>query len=266
MRLLVVGGVLAAVRSANADPTPAPPPDPAFGYPIEVVDRPLVLPSGVWRLDVSLDRTWYAQRIVDASGNMTTILTSSGHEHDADIALAIGAGGRVEIFGHVVFQLAEVGAAVLLDPDLGTVSVSVQDYLSTSYRQYEYEQHLGYSFVRTLIPQLLRIGAGVGAQLSELSVTPSGQPAMSGTVVSVSAGVQGIVQLHRRVALFAGVSMGGPISYSTGLVTDAHPTLHTYGTLNVGFHRWDLYAQGGADDLTRTTSPWASVGFVHRWF
>ena len=224
-----------------------------------------MLPSGVFRLDFSFDRSSYLQDVVDANGKTTTIVTSSGHEHDADITVAYGL-GPVELGARIVFQLAQLGASVDLGSGLGVVTALFQYYMSTSTRPYDYAQVVGYHNKLIAIPKRLSFNGAVSARLSEISLTPEGMPPASGTTFSISAGASATVQIVRRVSFTAGASVGKVISYSPGLVYNDGAALSLYSLVEVTFHRWDLYAQGGFDDLTRTKLPFAAAGFVHRWF
>jgi hypothetical protein len=259
-----VGGAVACcahIASAQAPPAI----DPALAYPIEITDRPLLLPSGVISLDISLDRSSYIQNSVDANGNMTRFVTSSGHEHDADITAGYGF-GPVEVDARIVFQLAQLGASIDLGSGLGIVTAAFQYYEQLSYRPYDYAQYLAYDFKIDAIPKLLRFTGGASAHLAELSLTPMGAAAASGTTIAVTAGGGATVQIQRRVALSVGASVGKVVSYSPGLLSDTGPDLEGYATLNVSFHRWDLYAQGGYDYVSGMALPFAAIGFVHRWF
>ena len=249
-----------------AAPAPAEPVDPAWAYPIEVADRPQLLPFGVFQLDFSLDRSSYIQDVVDANGNTTKVVTSSGHTHDADLTLEVGV-GTVEINARVVNDLAQLGAGV--DIGFGVVSAAFQYYQQQSYRPYDYGQVISYSYRYVAIPKLLRLDASAAVRLEEYSLVSTADATIvpvSGSILSAGVGAAATVQLARRVALSAGGSVGGPVAYSAGLVSERGPELGAYAALQLCSHRWDLYLQGGADDVTRIALPYAAVGFLHRWF
>ena len=244
-------------RTALADP------DPALAYPIESTDRPILLPANVWRLDFSLDYSSYLQQVTDANGVTKTIVTADGHTHDGDLALGYSF-GPVEIDARTLHRLAQLGAAVDLGCNCGVISATFEYFHPVAPTVYDYAQYVGYAYKLIAIPKMLSFEAGASMRIAEASEAPMDKVAFSGTVVTFSGGVGATVQVVRRLALSVGVNAGGPLQHSAGFTPRA--SMGSYAELLFGFHRWDLYAQFGGDDLTHTTLPFGAVGFVHRWF
>ena len=91
-----------------------------------------------------------------------------------------------------------------------------------------------------------------------------GQPS-AGTIVSASVSTAAVVQLARRLALYASIGVGIPVAHSESLFVTTNTALNGTVQIQQTLHHWDFYANASFSDFTRGVYPFFSTGFVHRW-
>jgi hypothetical protein len=236
MRLVVVA-LLCGVRIAAAD-----------DYPVELVDRPVVLPDGATALDVSWDFRTYVQN------GMRTGVTDNT-DPDLSISHAIGpvwAGIGVAHDGYAWVDVDLGGPALLFG---GTFSAPQPD------DSYRYSQHAAVIYKGMIVPGTLAAYGSATAYLAELGGPPM-QP--SGHVISIDprAGLE--LQIDPHWALTLASELFVPVQHSSAL--SERVALEVTAQALFAIRRWDFYLGGSLYDVTRSgPSTFVSLGFTKRW-
>ncbi len=232
-------------------------------YPEAEVDRPLLRPSGMTALDIGIDLVTYRFLETQADGTTKAVDTGFGANRELDVAVTHGFEG-FEIFGRTTGYadnyVFEGDVSVYVGP--GAVFASVVAYVPylDSTIHYEYDETIGYTYKRALVPGLVAIAGGASAGPSEISYKGGG----SGTRFGGAVNGLGIVQLLPRLSLQAGLNVDFPLGHSAAISPYA-TTLNLSSQLQLVLGHWDLYAQFFVDDVTKVAIPSGAVGFVHRW-
>lgn len=255
MRIIAAALRCFAAGAASAQPAPA------AAYPISEVDRPIVHPSGMTVLDVSLDLPTYYVTTVDAMGNAATDTTALGHDHDLDITVS-HALGPVDLSARVVGSYLD-GAASIRVSQSGQIQLGVDWELPQHDVRYAAEQYASYGYKLVVIPGSLALGAHAGASLNEILLTPVMEPHISGQIVTLFGGAGPEIQITPRLALSGRAVVTVPVANSTRLLPAT--TWDLGSELLFAFARWDLYADLGLDDATHLGRLFAAAGVVHRW-
>lgn len=220
----------------------------ADGYPVELVDRPVVLPDGATELDVGWDFRTYVQN------GMRTGFTDNA-DPDISVSHAIG-----PVWGGI--GVAHDGYA-WVDVDLGGPALAFGATFSAPQQDdsYSYSQHAGVIYKRAVVPDTLAAYGSATAYLAELRGPPMSP---SGHVISIDprAGLELQVDPHWAVTVASELYV--PVQYSSGFTERV--SLATTAQVLFAIDRWDFYINGSLYDITRSgPSTFVSLGFTKRW-
>lgn len=225
-------------------------------YPIELVDRPLVLPRGATELSVNeLFRT-YLQTMTDANG-----IETREREWDYGPGFSIG-----HVFGPIEVSI-DVQDPVQLRFDMLVPEQPIRVSLTTSTLapqrdgRYHIDQVAYVTYKRAVIPHRLALLAGASVVLAETRIREAGQE-IEGVYVRVGAGGTAEVQVARRVCISAGASIGGYVYQSAPFGFHGRPSASL--TITFLLRRWDFFVDS---HWSIESAPAASafVGFTKRW-
>jgi hypothetical protein len=254
-----------AAPPSAAPPAALPPPPPPSAespkskepYPIELVDRPLVLPGGATELDVWWQIQTSLQRTTDANGiemrersSQQTPALSVGHVFGpikVSIDLAIGA--------QIRFEMLVPGQPIRLWLSASTL-VPQPDH------RYHIDQVANVTYKRAVIPHRLALLAEATVVLAEARLHDEAGINVEGVYVYSGAGASAEVQLAQRWCLSAGIFGGGHLYKSVPFDLHAQPGA-SFG-IRFLLRRWDFYVNG-ASSLAFHPSATIHIGFEKRW-
>ena len=247
-----------ALRSDPAG-TPLPPASPALpignlpnltfvpAYPEAVVDRPLVLLSGMTALDAVI--------------RLESTVSKSLGDRAYDVAIA-HAFGPVEI-------TAELGKYAAVHVALATHSFAdlVDVYGLAGATQPDGSLHVAQGARAAhklhLIPGLLALRAELGVTVSENRYRDYMNALVSSQVVGGFADAALEVQLTPGFVVIGGLSGSTPLASFNGTYSS---TVSAGGGLILTLtETWDVYAHTGVIDLANTHLPYVEAGFEERW-
>jgi len=247
MRSLVVAVVVSSSGFARAD-------EPS--YPIEIVDRPIVLLPGMTTLDLSealrtsvataMDGTMYRSSFF---GDRTTTIGAAHAFGPVEVDLSVG-------------KYASAGARLDVAPFAVAVGASFSGLYANGH--YSHEQDASLAYKVHVVPEQLALFAEVYAGINERRDIVDGQR-VTGTVLFSGVHGTGEVQLTRRLGVYLGATLALPFEKSDARLTNV-VTLSTDLTLLFALARWDFFAGAGIGDVTRGhPTTFLSIGFTKRW-
>lgn len=235
-------------------------------YPIELVDRPLLMLAGMSTIDFGVDVGTVIATDDDAMGIKTmrrvaTIVPS---------VLVSHCFGAVEVFAATDVAPGgdsyDIGADIRIGALPGVVQLSVsydteEDLLLNVDDQqgHAFGQRASYSYKAFLVPNRFSVGAAAGVSAFEGSRTYSTGMTASETVASAFLGVGPQLQITRRLATYGTVSLNVPV------YGDRSTSLFGQVGLLVAFKHWDFYGRFGIQDATDTRRPLVAFGAVYRF-
>lgn len=239
--------VIAAAGPARAD-------DP---YPQMVVDRPLVLPSGMTELDAGVAFPTY---LVGLSSH-----TKLGDYHDVGVSID-HATGPVQIgIGLVdspVGPLIQAGPRWYLGPGVIDIDLGIRVPSDDSGIDHEYTQALSYTSKATLVPHVLAVYGSAELEADEYTTPYYGVPDVptggNSFAAVASGGVE--VQLVPEFEVSAIFAAGVPFGDTMNKASAAAGISVTYV-----FDRFDFYGSVSLGDLPTAELPYASMGVAARF-
>jgi hypothetical protein len=240
--------VAAAAAPVSAQPAPPPPPptveDPVAspdGYPLDLVDRPLMLPASMAEVDGHF--TFITEDNVDLGDYI--LMTVSGRystgsfEPFAGLDLAIATPGD----GGSTLSRLFAGARAPVGP--GFAKLTASRYAPTdSFSNLGFDGRFEYK--QTLAPKFAAVAEG-GLQAQFVTVSdPFGAGSdVSGNIFSLVGRGAGQVQVAPAAALQAGLELNLPIAHGGDLFMNTDPdtvtTLFGEGLYSMG--KFDIYAR-----------------------
>jgi hypothetical protein len=240
-------------------PAPTAAPSRTDRYPIELVDRPLVMPGGVTQFDPSMQFRTYVQQTVDASGNSTYKRTGFFENRTPDLSLShvfgpvqVGVGLGVYFNTYATMLVSSLPVAVRISALFSAVQPD---------GRYFHSQTVGATYKHLTIPHRLAIVGRVSASLEEVRAIYSGVE-VEGLNTDANASITGIVQLARHWSVYVGLRTNVPIyktaDFNVGVSVGAATGVE------LTFRKWDFFIDT-AMGLDRHPSTFLNIGFAKRW-
>jgi hypothetical protein len=248
-----------ATVPSPAVPAPSAAPPRTERYPIELVDRPLVMPSGVTRFDPSMQFRTHVQETVDASGDSTYKRTGFFENRTPDLSLShvfgpvqVGVGVGIFFNAYATMLVSSLPLSVGLNASFGVVQLD---------SSYFHSQTIGATYKHLAVPHRLAIVGKLSASLEEVRAIYSGV-AVEGLNTDGTASISGIVQLARHWSVYVGARTTAPI-YKTA---DFNVSVNAGASAGVQltFRKWDFFIDT-AMGLDRHPSTFLNIGFSKRW-
>jgi hypothetical protein len=230
-----VGVGVLVVRVASAEP-----------YPDQVVDRPLVLPSGVTE--------------VGASEAVQSSTTSTFDGHQFDLFASHGF-GPVEVDAVLAFD-ASLTFNVALPGIPAEVYVGAETGAPQNNGHLFESQSIGAAYKLVVAPELFAATFSAGASVAESRDRDLIGVLRWSNAVFVGPSASGTVQLAPFLALRAAVSFDVPVeTHDTTARSELGIDAELIATIS---NRWDFFATAGLSDLTDTHLPYLVGGLVYR--
>jgi hypothetical protein len=236
-------GVWASLAYGQAPDPQSPPALPE--YPVEVVDRPLVMHAGMSEIGVGYSRG------EDESSSRIFYSHSFGRvelaaQLDTDDSSYIGV--RVAPTRSLVIGFRFYGA--------GGTYAEGGNY-------YRLGQSLSATYRVLHVPHRFQLNVGGGVFVEELHDDPDMGPFREGVSTTTDIGVGGYVQLARNLSAFANVSAAALVHSTAGNERDGRFSVS--GGLQFALRSWDFIAGGGAGDVTDARRPFIFALISFRW-
>ncbi|MGE0396731.1 MAG: hypothetical protein AB7T06_08450 [Kofleriaceae bacterium] len=262
--LLVSSGVHA--QAPDPSPTAAPnAPAPTPEYPIEYVDRPLVMNAGMDNIGLFYARGHALVTTTDAMGKPVTMRSDFG-ELSSWVVSYDHSFGRLEL--HAALSNDDTALAVRFAPTrslllVARVGGSFGTYPDDDRSRYYIAESVRATYRVVHVPKRFAVFVGGGVVLEQLQGRFFDGTFREGVETSTSAGASAGVQLSRNVSAWLAGSAGALVQSSVGNERDGGVSVESQ--LRFALRHWDFLVGAGVTDLTDTRRATIFSEIVFRW-
>lgn len=220
-------------------------------YPLAITDRPILLPTGVTELDVSVNFPTYVDN-GHVTGLTDHVTSNFGLTHAFD-DWELGAG---------IGRFASLGASIDTHAVPAVITLSAVFSAPQLDHSYYREQDASIAQKWFVRPRQLAFFMRAGVALAELDEQNSMRIAPSHVIGSYASALCE-VQLGRRLGLYLGANGAVPLTHSETI--DVGTGFGASADLLVAFQRWDVSTSSAIFETRGHLLPSLYFGVAHRW-
>jgi hypothetical protein len=227
-------------------------------YPLELAERPLVLPAGVTELSIQLERYSFIERTPKSYGGVmeerqSTVVPDLSLTH-AFPRIEVGVGIGVRAYGGIGIDTRSVPERVTLSAAFSTEG---------SDGRYAHSQFVGVVHKLWVEPQRAALVGSATMEIGEVRTYDETGDIVEGQLVAANTGLTLRVQAATRCALAFGLGFGVPVIATDAL--DAHSVVSGSASMLIAFDSWDLSFGGAFGDVTHDVVATLWAGIAKRW-
>ena len=234
---------------------------PKLVYPLELVDRPLLMFAGMTYIDLGFNFPTYVTTTTDATGATTTMRTRLGEHFYPDLSFAHSF-GVVEVFAGTGIT-SYVGGDVRIGDLPARVSAAFSLLDLGVGVHYDLGQRVSVAYKWIAVPHRFEIYAGTSFLLREVSEDRPMEMPSSGTMAVLDPDIAPTLQITRRLAISENIDVAIPVANTSNVSLKVKGNALTQ--LTFALRHWDFYGQVGVWDFTDTHLLFVAFGAVFRF-